>query len=597
MNFIGGGVTAADNAGQTRTDVTIWAPWVDEANVVYITSATSGGIDAGLAALPTHVAGEYRMVIAGPGDYYADEFKFDGFDETIVRGQGRETVVHATPSAQGTAPNFWPNSVNFSGNTKCGLESMTIIYDDTNAVTEGVTAVEQGAIMRASNNALFNCWMRDLEIRVENLHTSRTANGAFVNGIGYLVGGWDTEQSGTIYACICERVDIISESCGLRSSDGEWHYHDCNIFFGASQNTDTPLMIGLDWMRGGRTYWWGGKITTGYDQKDPISDAAVYGVRCNQSTAGGRLNLFNTIIFARSEKTTATYPKVRAVYMNGTLSDPWIRITGSYLQAESLNNGDEPAVETDWDPVTDANGGNRLQVDNNIRISGCDGNVLGNDGQVFVTASVTLTSNYNANYWVDSTSGAVNLTLHSNWPINNDTSNIKHYAGSNTVTLLTNAAEADKLNGVTDGSMIIPLGGSLAVRGAGDDGSGNILFETLMENWVTAYETHTWAIVGAVADATPVAPGFTVYVGANETVTVHKVYGRTSVGTVTVQVQDDGTNVTGATCSASSGGASSSDLAVAVASGSYMELDTSSGASSPADLSCTLVLKRISLPA
>lgn len=483
------------------------------------------------------------VIKVGRGNFA--RFKLDDVSGVHVVGAGKGLTHFATsPSAQGSDGDFWPSSINFSNSRWCGLHGFT-----TNFTDDGTqNAAQQAAIQRAGNtgtystyDGLIECYMTDLEIRIGELDTGRTANANFVLGIGYLPGNTD---STTNFACTVRNVDIISSSCGITSSDGEWHFHDCNVWYGASANTDTPLNIGFNWARGGRSYWWGGKITTGYNALNPVSDAAVYGIRCIDANAGGRFFIHDAVIFARSNKATSP-PTTRAIYMNGSLSDPWIRIeAGCYLQAETQASTDNPAIETDWTlgtpgPTTT---GNRLEVREGNRIAGMLGNILGPAGRKTITNDYDFASHQiEGDNYVDTTSNSVTLTMNSHAAVDNTKGRIKHVAGSNTCTIA--VASGDYLDGTLNGTLVVPAGGSVLMTQR-EIAGGLQYWETSEKNWTTRVEQVPFGMTGEVIDG-QLYPRHIIQVGANETVTLDSMTARIESGTsVDITIELDGVDVT-----------------------------------------------------
>lgn len=446
------------------------------ARVLYADTNDAGGVNAALSAISTRDAAEGArdatdpvVVQLGPGTFEASLFKFDGFNDVIIRGMGRATVIQATPSAQGSVGDFWPNSVNFSNCVRCGIENLRVV------LTDDTSGEPVGAIARASNTGLTECWLSRVDIEVGEMDAaSRTGNTDFLWAIDYLPG---VDKPDARFALIVRECNIISSCGGVRPGEGQWHFHDCNIWYGASANADTPHLIGVDHTRGGRWYFWGGKITTGYDTTDPSTPANVYGIRCNQSTSGGRAFVHNAVIFARND--AASPGTTRAVYMNGATSDPWIRMVSCYLQAElNVAHGfkDNEAVDTDWDPATDGNGGNRLEL-YGCRVAGIRGNVLGPDGGKVLSADQSMSSHWlMGDTLIDTTAGDVTVTMHTNDPVSNESGYIKNYKGTNNAIIAVGAG--DYLNQTVDGTLTVPPGRAVRVKCYDRDGSDKLYFET-----------------------------------------------------------------------------------------------------------------------
>jgi hypothetical protein len=218
--------------------------------------------------------------------------------------------------------------------------------------------------------------------------------------------------------------------------------------------------------------------------------------------------------------------------------------------------------------------------------------VFGTDGVVFIDDhDYSVPHSVHANLFVDPATADRTITLHSTAEVTNDYHTLKHVGTANNVILAVGAG--DYLDGVENGTLTIPPGGSVRIR-AYTAAGGDLYWTTADHNFESFSETHTWAISGDVADGTEVAPGFYAVVGANESLTCVRVLGNIKSGTsIVCQLQDDGVNITGATVTADSDGADSGEITpVAVADGSYVTLDTSSGSGTPNGLTCTAVFRR-----
>lgn len=554
------------------------------ARIIYVDEDDTSGVDGALALITaaTVPAGDRVIIQLGPGHFDGSKFAFSGFTDVIVRGMGEATVIDVAAGAAGnpSTSTGYPNSVRFDNNTRCGIEDMRIEWTDDVAQV----AVAQEVIARKTNNNNTECWFKNLTVVVNEIDATRTSNTATVFAIGLVPC---TSVGDPAWGLMVRDCTIISANSGMVLPAGETHIYNTDIWIANSARTSMPRVVGLDWKFGGRWYKWNGKTTTGYSIQDPSSSNAIYCLRGNQTDTDGVGWIFNNVMFARNEGSGAA----RAVYMNGATTSPWLRVVGSYLQAEGLS-ADTEAVETDWVPSEGTTDGNLVQLDSNIRIQGIKGNTVGKDGRAQFSASFSMPSSFNGTWIADGLSADVTVTLSSNAPVNNDEIYIKNADATYNVLVETDQAATDQLDRVVDGTITIPPGGMVKIVGNTLSGS-DILFETMETNYLVITETVTWSISGAVANGTPVSPGFIASVAANETLSIVKVHGHLIGGTsIVCQIQDDDTNVTGATCTAAQTAASSGDIDVAVADASRIELDTSAATGSPTGLTCTLVMRR-----
>lgn len=436
--------------------------------VLYVDADDPLGVDGALAQIAARDASEGArgvndpiLVQLGPGEFDASKFKFNGFSDVTIRGLGAATLVTATESAVGSPPNRYPDSVNFSGCTRCGIENLHIRFVDGGTQN----TVQQGAITRADNAPNNECWIHNVQIDV-SIDPGRTLD---CWAIDYLTTGTSLDGSVT-WGMIANNVRINSQNCAVRIGDGEWHFHACDFWYCNTADTSPPVAVGLDYARAGRWYFWNGKCTTGYSaNSSPSSSNGVYGIRANQAATGNRGFIWNSVIFARN---LGSGPK-RAIYaqQNGS-SNAWIRAFNCYLQAEGAS-GDVEAVETDWHPVT--KNVNIIEL-HNCRVAGVKGNVIGDRGQIDLAVSATMQSNMVGYWYYDTTAGNLTHTLHSHAAVNSDWCVAKNVGtGGNTLTIALSDS-SDTLNGVADGTIVLADGQFAHIR-ARSLASGNQQWE------------------------------------------------------------------------------------------------------------------------
>lgn len=455
--------------------------------VLFVDPSNEGGVDWALSLIDvwdqfeTREAGDKYLIQLGIGTYSGEDFTFADYTDVDILGMGEGTVVTASPD---TFANKWAKCVNFSGNVRCSMGNFKIKFTDDGSAN----AHENGAIMRhpdkASNSTtgagLRGCRLFDIDIEVEEMDSGRTNDNAIIWGIGYLGGdGGGTGTHG--YALQLKNVNVLSSCSGVVIGDGEWQFENCNIWFGNTDNTNTPDLVGLDNQRAGRWYWWNGKNTTGYSADASVdTDADVYCVRANNASTGGRGFIWGMLAFARNEASSPG--NTRAVYMNDENGgNGWLRFENCFLQAEVPNSGgDVPAVSSDWDPVSLPTT-NRIELYGN-RVAGIAGNALGPDGHKTVSSSVSFSSHWIlGETFVDTSGGDVTITMHSNDPVNNEWGYIKNYTGSNDVTIA--VASGDYLDNVVDNTVVVPPGHTIKIKAYKLDGSDKLYFETAKFNY------------------------------------------------------------------------------------------------------------------
>ena len=496
---------------QNADDVDITAP----TNVVYV--APGGDVTAAIDA-----ASAGTIIQLGVGAYTGTNFKFDAKTDVTVRGMGRETVVNCTPSAVGTPPNRHPGSLNFSNNTRCTLSNMRVVLTDDGTQN----TLSFGAIERASNTACQDCILENLWIEVGEMDVGRTTNSAMLWGIGYIPAD---NAANNAYGLMLRNIEIVSSCSGVRDTDGEMHLHNVDIWYGNTARTDTPNLIGFDDHRGGRSYYWSGKCTTGYGTVNPNTDAAVYSFRANQSTSGGRTFLFDVVAFARNDGAGAS----RAIYVQRDGSnDPWYRIEGGYYQAETTGGVQVEAIQTNWTPAD----GNEAKVEIiSGRVGGVVGNTIGHYGRTVWNAAATISSNTYGTWLADTDGAAFTWTMHSQeGTTGSGTWHFKNIGGSgNDLTLA--VGSGDTLDGVTDGTLTLKDNECASLIAEGVSGSV-INWRIVGKSKRLVYrETKTWTIGGAYTAGTDVAK-IRIKLAANQTARLVAVDRINSSGTGTVTV-------------------------------------------------------------
>ena len=424
------------------------------------------------------------VVQLGPGEYDASNFKFHGFSDVVVRGVGPATRIIATPSAATPDGSRFPDSVNFSNCTRCGIENMDIIFEDDGTELTQNQACIQRAANAGTSTGLDGCWIKNVNFYITGLSASRTAAGATITAMAAL-----TKPTGTTpgtnfteaWTCKVTDCNIISENGGVQGLTGEWHFENCNIWFGTSQNANTPLVVGIEWSTFMRMYWRGGMITCGYQTQNPNSDRAVYCIRCDDSDANGRLFLYNAVMFAHNDGTGTS---TRAIYFGtnaGTVASnyPWLRATGCYMHAEDADGSlHHPAVQiADFDPSTDTPT-NKLavQLDYNIRVAGVEGNAFGFDGRLFIDDhNYSVVHSTHSVLYVNPSTTTRTITMHGTDEVDNDVHKVKNIHGTNSVTIA--VASGHYMNGTLNGTYSLTAGNAVEVRGRQSSG-GVIYWET-----------------------------------------------------------------------------------------------------------------------
>ncbi len=516
------------NDGASRPNIT---------RIIHVSPDDAAGVDGAYAQIDaaTIPAGEWVLVQLGPGHYDASKFAFVGQTRVITRGAGEATVIDvAANTTAGSPPSDtgYPNSLRFSGNTKCGLEDMRVEFTDSAA---GAT-ITQGAIARRNNTNSTDCWFKNVTIVVNEIDAARTGAGSQVYGIDLV-----SSTNGDAWGMRFINVNIISSNSGIVLGAGEIHFEGCNIWVGNTARTGGPHIYGINWKFNCRWYYWGGKLGTGYGTLDPNSTRDVYIVRFEPDGADGVGWIYNSVSFGRN---TGAGNK-RIVYAVGATgsTSPWLRITGSYMQAEDAIT-DVEAIETDWVPSEGSTDGNIVQLDNNIRISGILGNAIGNDGRVEFSGDISIPSSFKANWFASGLSADATVTLHSNEPISNDEFVIKNSDSTYNVIVQTEPAASDQLDGVVDGSVTIPPGGMIKIVGRKLSGS-DILYETMEKNFYRWYENMRMGIGGEVING-QVMPRWLFKKHANTTSKIIGISRRIESGTsFTFDVQHEGVDITG----------------------------------------------------
>ncbi|WP_320041126.1 hypothetical protein [uncultured Desulfobacter sp.] len=174
---------------------------------------------------------------------------------------------------------------------------------------------------------------------------------------------------------------IKTEAGGIRLSDGNSRWHNCDIYLTGNQ-TGLPR-YGIVMESGNRLDWYGGRIGTGYyydqDIEDPDQD--VIGLYIPSSNTGGnaRAEIHDAEMFARNVAPSSN-AKINAV----RAENGWVRLYGCYCQTEInpdvYNNGSKSlyaAKRTDNEPL-DGSGG--IIEAYGCRVRSLEGYVVGGAG-------------------------------------------------------------------------------------------------------------------------------------------------------------------------------------------------------------------------
>ena len=469
-----------------------------------------GDVDAAIAAIPVgRAVGEVWTIQLQNGFY--SPFAFVDQTDVHITGSYGTVVQCFAPADMGSpgAGTRHPGSVRFNGNRRCELRNMTLTFDDNG----NNTGVRMGVIDRQSNTQNFECYFRNLRVETGEMHPTRQNNTAFLFAVEYLPG--DNDDKTSQFAIKFVDCDFISSCGGVVDSDGGYIFRGCEIWYGATANPNTPLLIGFEKQRGGRVNWEGGRITTGYNALDPNTDTAVYGIRMNQGTAGGRMFLKDATIFARNERSPNPTTRRAIFWDRGFNGTAWIRCFNCYLQAEGdreAGEEDTQAVESTWDPTVTGAGRSAGKVELiACRTAGILGNVIGPDGQVFFSDDIIMSSHEMGNWYGDTDAQSLTLTLHSNGFVGSEQGWFKN-TGTSGNTLTIQAAAEDSLNGVLGGSITLADNEAVNIRAAGRANAG-VNFQVHEKGGsgtsgpTTFRITHNYAIAG-VFDSTFYVPWF-----------------------------------------------------------------------------------------
>ncbi len=328
------------------------------------------------------------MINVGSGTF--SPWSFQGKTNITVAGSGiNSTIVKCSQGAG--------NRINMDGLGN-SIQSMRVDYLDN---PSGNMSSPNSAVGKQVLSGQARVQDVDIWVSADDNHTGPRY------GLDAQNGGFD----GALWGWELDNVNIYTNSYGVAGAGGQFTMHGGRIQLLPDGNSDQPL-IGVEHISNGRMYFYGTRITTGYNFARPQrATAPVIGVHVPASNDGPstRIHLYGCQGFARNEHVGNT-GKTRCVLAeNG-----WVRTYGCEFQAEDDDSGQTITYEGVWGTANEpASGeGGKFELWNSR------GNALNSFGQDNVGLTPAIIAAHSmgryegAVQYLDSSGGAFTLELY-----------------------------------------------------------------------------------------------------------------------------------------------------------------------------------------